>query len=204
MNHLEKLFVTNDAATIIKELEVKYERIIETKDFELALLDQALNKQTRILSELINFEVSTNRWQTRAQDWTLIQVPLQQTLFCWGPKVLVWWPPCGLDFYLFWILKLNKSSSKVPHIVYFCFCSWKQSVNLHKEGLSALNTPIFRHTLCRQTQRTFKWSPDNQSCNKYGLCVCWWFHFSPGSTSSSKDVSSSFTDARTGGNKNWV
>ena len=90
VNHLEKLFVTNDAATIIKELEVKCERIIETKDFELALLDQALNKQTRILSELINFEVSTNRWQTRAQDWTLIQVPLQQTLFCWGPKVLVW------------------------------------------------------------------------------------------------------------------
>ena len=46
VNHLEKLFVTNDAATIIKELEVKYERIIEIKDFELALLDQALNKQT--------------------------------------------------------------------------------------------------------------------------------------------------------------
>lgn len=46
VNHLEKLFVTNDAATIIKELEVKYERIIEMKDFELALLDQALNKQT--------------------------------------------------------------------------------------------------------------------------------------------------------------
>ena len=65
VNHLEKLFVTNDAATIIKELEVKYERIIEIKDFELALLDQALNKQTnkqtRILSELINFEMSTNR-----------------------------------------------------------------------------------------------------------------------------------------------
>ena len=46
VNHLEKLFVTNDAATIIKELEVKYERIIEIKDFEWALLDQALNKQT--------------------------------------------------------------------------------------------------------------------------------------------------------------
>ena len=46
VNHLEKLFVTNDAATIIKELEVKYERIIEIKDFDLALLDQALNKQT--------------------------------------------------------------------------------------------------------------------------------------------------------------
>ena len=46
VNHLEKLFVTNDAATIIKELEVKYERIIEIKDFELALLDQALNTQT--------------------------------------------------------------------------------------------------------------------------------------------------------------
>ena len=51
VNHLEKLFVTNDAATIIKELEVKYERIIEIKDFELALLDQALNKQTNKTSK---------------------------------------------------------------------------------------------------------------------------------------------------------